>query len=535
MGNTSSLLVREGRGCSIEMTWYRYDKWAILALLLLGLGIRLQGIRLDLIDHNCFRGATEAMMARHFDRHGLVLQYPYICGYASTPVKFVNEFPLYPALMAVTYRFFGEDILFGRLISIVASLGTALLCYLILRHQFSNSTPFWGMLLFTLSPLGSYVGRCVLRHPTAFFFMALAFFLWMLWLERSSWWLWLGVWFSAAASILMNFPNAYIGLPMLAALILYRGWRGILDRRVWWLAVLVLLPTFLWVYHAMVSGAWFMTPRGTSQREPGKFFRLEWWNPEFFQNLGIHLWGMLLTPSGVILASLGLFLFWRSRFPWVVRVWAATVFLYFAYDSYAVSVEIHDYYFLHALFPACLAAGIAGGTLVDVARVHARNFPNLASLAMACLLLVPMVRNWQSVDIPLKQRFLVEEVGWLKHWLPASRAIREKTEADAVVVVDREVESLIYLCDRPGWVINYRDLHPDVLEKMVAQGGDYLLITTYTMGQDGRFTGYQFYTDSPGASWVQAHGAVIEDASIYQIVDLTPAAHGRSAGIPPHP
>ncbi len=462
------------------------------------------------------------MMARDLNRNGLILQYPHICGYAPAPLLFVNEFPLYPALMAIGYRVFGEHILIGRLISIAASLGTLLLCYLILRHQCSNSAPFWGTLLFTLSPFGSYAGRCVLRHPTAFFFMALAFFLWMLWLERPHWGLWTGVWFSAVASILMNFPNAYIGLPMCAALILYRGWRGLLDKRVWWLAALVLLPAFLWVHHAMVSGAWFMNPGGSSQRGSGQFFRLEWWNPVFFQSIGDHLWRLILTPSGVILGVLGLMMFWRQQFPWVVRVWTAAVFLYFAYDSYPISVEVHDYYFLHALFPACLAGGIAGGALVDAARNQARTYPHLAGVGMACLVLVLLTWSWRHWDAPLKQSYLVTEPGWLKHWVQAGKGIREKTEADAVVVVDREVESLIYLCDRPGWVANWRNLQPDMLERMVAQGADYLLITSYTMGPDDRFTGYEFYSAAPAAEWVKAHGAVIEDASVYQIIDLHP-------------
>ncbi len=515
------------------MIWYRYDKWAILALLTLGLVIRLQGITLDLVDHHCFREATEAMMARYFDRNGIVLQYPHIWGYAPGPLMFVNEFPLYPALMALAYRVFGEDVLLGRLISIAASLATALLCYLILRHQFRNSTPFWGMLLFTLSPLGSYVGRCVLRHPTAFFFMALAFFLWMLWLERPSWKLWVGVWFSAAASILVNFPNAYIGLPMLAALLFYRGWRGIMDRRVWLLAALALLPAWLWVHHAIISGAWFMTPFGVSQRDPDKFFRMEWWNPTFFLNVGNHLWSMLLTPAGALLAMLGLLMFWRSAFSWIVRVWAATVFVYFAYDSYAVSIEVHDYYFVHALLPACLAAGIAGGTMVDVARVRFRNSPHLASVGAACLLLVVMICSWRLYDAPLKESFLVTEVGWLRHWLAAGKGVREKTEPDAIVVVDKEVESLLYLCDRPGWVANWRTFQPDTLQRFLAQGADYFIITSYKMVGENQYSGYEFYSDSLAAPWLQAHGAVIEDSLVYQIVDLNPAERGRTPGITP--
>ncbi|MBW7938778.1 MAG: hypothetical protein H3C63_08240, partial [Candidatus Omnitrophica bacterium] len=87
-----------------ETHWVRYDKWALALLLLVGFLIRFEGIGLDLIDHHCFREGTEAMMARHFAREGIFLQYPKIDGYSAEPLLFINEFPLYPALMAFCYR-----------------------------------------------------------------------------------------------------------------------------------------------------------------------------------------------------------------------------------------------------------------------------------------------------------------------------------------------------------------------------------------------------------------------------------------------
>jgi hypothetical protein len=509
--------------------WQHYDKWVLPALLLLGLAVRLDHIKIGLIDHHCFREGTEAMMARHFNRFGIHVQYPHVNGYGSFPVAFVNEFPLYPATVALFYRVFGEHVVLARLVTVAFSLATAALCYLLLRMYFSNSAPVWGTLLFLMSPLGSYVGRCVLRHPMAFFFMALAFYLWLLWVEKPNAWLWLGVWFSATITVLMNFANAYIGLPMLAALLIVRGWRGLADRRIWWLAAAILAPSFLWLKHALEFGAWFMTgPGGVKMRDPGRFARLDWLNAHFFSSLGEHLWAMLLTPLGCLLVAMGLCLYWRSKFAWLVRVWAATIFVYFGFDSYAVSVDVHDYYFVHALFPGCLAAGMAGGVLVDSARKWVPpSYPRCFKLAPALalfLLLVITIRKW---DKPLKERFLVTEPGWIQNWVNAGHGVCEKTELDALVVVDQPVDALMYLCDRSGWLVGWRDLSEACLGSLIKAGADYLLITS-TVFKDGSFDRYEFDDPEkgcPAAAWVRAHGKVIEDKLVYQIVDLAPERH----------
>ncbi|MBE7487470.1 MAG: hypothetical protein DIKNOCCD_00481 [bacterium] len=510
-----------------ETHWVRYDKWALALLLLVGFLIRFEGIGLDLIDHHCFREGTEAMMARHFAREGIFLQYPKIDGYSAEPLLFINEFPLYPALMAFCYRIAIENVLFGRLISVAASLGSALVCYLLLRRMSRNTTPVWGTALFILSPLGSYVGRCVMRHPTAFFFMILSFYLWILWLQKPMWRFWFGALFSGALSILMNFANAYIGLPMLCALVLIRGVKGFFDRRVWLLAGLMLFPSVLWLKHAMEFGAWFMTGEGgVKQRDLGRFIRLEWLNSDFFESVGSHLSTMLLTPLGCFLAFVGLLIAWRSPLAWIARVWALTVFIYFGFDHYPIYMHVHDYYFVHALFPACLAFGLAGGALVEIAGLKSPRFPHvgasIASVVLGLLLLV----SWVVYDRPLKKQFLHTEVGWLQHWLPASRGVRELTDPDAILVVDRDVDALIYLCDRRGWVADWKELTPEALESMVRHGADYLLITSYTMGEKGAFTGFDFYDPekgSPAAGWVQSHGKVIKDGLVYQIVDLAPS------------
>ncbi|MCA9425468.1 MAG: hypothetical protein KC994_10370, partial [Candidatus Omnitrophica bacterium] len=79
-------------------------------------------------------------------------------------------------------------------------------------------------------------------------------------------------------------------------------------------------------------------------------------------------------------------------------------------------------------------------------------------------------------------------------------------------------------------------------------GGDYLLVTSYRVGQDenGNWINVGFDFDnppegvpeeglspgSPAAPWVRANCPVIYDELRFQIIDLQPEKHGRSKPAP---
>ncbi len=520
----------------------RPGKWEVVILfllLLLGLSIRLQNLSNQLLDHHSFRQGTEAMMARNFARDGIVLQYPGKEGYAQWSDIEVNEFPLYPATVALAYRVLGrEHDVIGRLVTILFSLGTGLLCYLILKTHFQNSAPLWAMALFMLSPLGAYVGRCFLRHPMAFFFQALAFFLWLLWLKRPGWALWIGVWISAAITGLMNFPNLYIGLPMGVAFLLTRDRKGLLDKRVAWLVLAILLPPLLWLKHSLKFSSVFLAsdPTGIKQRDLDRFLRLEWVNPDFFGNMWEGTWDLLLTPGIFIIVLIGLCLGWKSKFCWIVRSWLGISILYLCVDHYPVYLNRHEYYFLHLLTPACLLGGVAAGWIIGKLVMFKPENVGLMGSAATVGLAMAILLPWQAYHFPLMEQYMVTEYGWSQHWADAGAKVRELTEPEAVMVVDYPEDSLIYYCDRPGWVNRFADIKTN--QWQMSGGGDYLLITSYRVSQDenGNWVNNGFDFDnpvdgnppgSPAAPWVRANCPVVFDELRYQIIDLQPEKHGR--------
>lgn len=515
------------------------SRWLFWAVMLVGVGLRLQSITMPLIDHHCYRQSTEAMMARNFDRYGITLQYPLIEGYSSDRVDFVNEFPLYPALVATVYRLLGPNDVIGRLITLLFSCATGWLVFRLLARYYHNSTPYWGMALFLLSPLGWFLGRTFLRHPMAFFFQLACFFYWLKWLEEKRWGDLFLTGVCGAVTILMNFANAYIGLPMLVALLLLHGPRGLLDRKHLALAVAMLLPSWLWLQHAIKFGAWFLV--GDQARDGGRLLRLEWVNMAFVESLWDGYWKLLLTPVGFLLVLVGLVVAVR-RIPagCCAVVWFLTVLLYFCVDHYPIYINRHEYYFLHALLPASMLGGIAAGRVVDwLSELLKKRFPAMARpcwkngdeilqqttraqlLAAVVLAVVFLVGGWAHYHTKLRNRYLVEEPGWIQHWVQAGKAVQELLPEDAVMVVDQSEDALIYHCNRRGFVTDWRTLTPDLLENMRSQGARYLLITSYQW-EDGP-AGYLFddpLQGSPAAPHVRKLYPVLYEGNLFQIVHL---------------
>ena len=519
----------------------KWEALFLLLLLLLGLGLRLQKLSNKLLDHHSFRQATEAMMARNYARDGIVLQYPRKEGYAQWSDIEVNEFPLYPATVALAYRVLGrEHDAIGRLVTIAFSLSTGLLCYLILRTHFQNSAPLWAMAFFMISPLGVYVGRCFLRHPMAFFFQALAFYLWLLWLKRPRWEIWIGIWISAAITGLMNFPNLYVGLPMAVALLATWGISGATDKRVWGLVLATLVPPVLWLKHSLEFTSVFLAAdsTGVQQRDLGRFLRLEWVNADFFGNMWEGTWDLLLTPGFFVLVALGLCLGGRSKICWILRAWLGAAFLYLCIDHYPVYLNRHEYYFVHLLTPACLLGGIAAGWIIGKAVLlkpeHLGWVGSGATAGLAVAILLP----WQAYHFPMMDKYLVEEYSHLQHWLVAGEKVREITEPEAVLVVDRPEDGLIYYCDRTGWVNRISNIQEG--QWQLSGGGDYLLLTLYQgvhQDEQGNWHNQGFTFDnpenaelpgSPAAPWVRANCPVIFDHLTFQVIDLQPEKHGRA-------
>src|SRR5580700_10017102 len=153
--------------------------WVGLAgILLVATALRLHGIHDPMLDHPGWRQGDTAAIARNFARLQYDIMYPQTM-YDGPPPNYVElELQIVPFLAATLYKIFGIHEVFGRLLSIVFSLGTiVVLAYF--GRWFSRGSAIAGLstaTLFALYPGSTYNGRIFMPDTAMIFFYTAALY-----------------------------------------------------------------------------------------------------------------------------------------------------------------------------------------------------------------------------------------------------------------------------------------------------------------------------------------------------------------------
>ncbi|HXP93375.1 MAG TPA: hypothetical protein VN905_07875, partial [Candidatus Binatia bacterium] len=111
----------------------------MVAILVLGLALRLYGLHSPVLDHPGWRQGDTAAIARNFATLNLNILYPQV-DYDGPRDNYVElELQIVPYLAAIGYKIFGIHEVFGRLISIAFSLGTVAVLYGLGRLLFGST------------------------------------------------------------------------------------------------------------------------------------------------------------------------------------------------------------------------------------------------------------------------------------------------------------------------------------------------------------------------------------------------------------
>src|SRR5580700_10760098 len=136
------------------------DAWrtraALLAIVVLGLALRLYGLHDPIIDHPGWRQGDEASIARNFAQLDDDVLSPQT-DYDGPPPNYVElELQIVPIAAAQLYRVFGVHEVFARLIVVAFSLGTILLLFFFGREVFGERAGLIAALLFAIAPGAVY-------------------------------------------------------------------------------------------------------------------------------------------------------------------------------------------------------------------------------------------------------------------------------------------------------------------------------------------------------------------------------------------
>jgi hypothetical protein len=429
----------------------------VLAIVALTVVPRLKGLAAPVADWHSFRQSDTAAVARNFIKFGLDPLHPRyddlsnIQSGKDNPMGWrMVEFPLYQTIATLRSRILpGLPIeVHLRLTTIVASVITAILLFLILDSLGAPVVGGVAGFVYALLPYSIYFGRVILPEPLAVAYAMVS--LWVLSAKKIGWVrVVIGAVFAALA-LLVKPTAAFLMLP--AVYFLFRA-KGALFHSftyalitlvplLWWRRWILQFPEGIPVYEWLLNannirfkGAWF------------------WWL--FAKRIGeliLGFWGLILLGLGLITKS-GKEEKW---FTWLLLAGTLGYLVVFA----AGNVQ-HDYYQI-LLLPGISIMAAKGIVFLWSNTVLSRAASRMLLVA-SCIFAFAF--SWYTI-----------RTYW---WINRPEIVEAGRAADAILPKDAKViasyngdTTFLYQINRQGWPLGF-----DIDEKIAMGATHYVTVS----------------------------------------------------------
>jgi len=295
------------------------------------------------LDHHSFRQTQTLMTARNFYLNGINILLPKLDMFG-TPGYSILEFPIYQVMITILYKIFFPAEIFGRILSIVFTLFSALLLWLITKKLFDSKTAIFSAIFFLFSPLILYYSRTIMLEPMEIFLFLCSIYLYFLWIDTNKTYLWILATIQSALFILVKPLYVVIFLPIIFS---YRFKKEeILSKK----NILLILSfaiqaifVILWLHHANIINKLFpnnfaLTAKSLYECYFGPF--LQHLNPNSYFIIIARILSEFTGKAGMILILLSLFE-WK-KLPAVIKAYVVSFAIYLM--IFTNLNLIHDYY-----------------------------------------------------------------------------------------------------------------------------------------------------------------------------------------------
>lgn len=310
-------------------------KWQYLivgVMLILGFGVRLYKINNPIADWHSWRQADTAAVTRNFLKYGVNPFLPHFddmsdLGNGFNPQSYrLVEFPIFNLIHygVVKIAPFGSLEFWGRMISVVASLISAVCVYVLVKRHVSTIAGIASMAVFLFMPFNIYFSRVILPDPLMVSLALAALVV----LDRTKWLAYI----LAALAVLVKPTAVFLLLPVMFS------WR--------WATLTTVGPFLIWrmwqQFHpeGIAPSLWLLN--GDKIRFKGAFFR--WIFGDRLGRLILGYWGMWPAITGLL------------EMPSFLRWLAGGSILYLF--TFATGNVRHDYYQIPIIPAVSIAAGI---------------------------------------------------------------------------------------------------------------------------------------------------------------------------------
>jgi len=469
----------------------------LLLIIILAFGLRLYRLNSPIADWHSWRQADTSAVSRNFLKQGFDLLHPRFDDLSKVASGLDNpqgyrfvEFPFYNLLQAGAFRLFPWFSLevWGRLVSIFASIGALIFLYLLTQKYLGAQTALLAALFYAILPFNIYYSRAILPEPLmnlAWLGMVYFFDQWISVPNNFSpitYRLSLAVIFAAISFLLKPYTLVFL-LPV--AYLAWRRWRFNWQKWLAWsLGILAALVPFIawrvWMQQypeGIPDFFWLINKTGIR-------FRGAWWWWLFGERIG----RLILGGWGLIPLGIGLILKPAKKEGWFFYACLLAILAYFA--IIADGNVHHDYYQVMAVPVLCIFLAKGANFLLTPAGEAFSRFAGYSLLVISLLFLLAF--SWYQV----RDYFNINNPAIVAAGETADQLLPDEAKVIAPYGGDT---AFLYQTKRQGWPIAF-----DV-ESLIELGAQYYVSVNFDQQ----------------TNQMMDQGRVLQKTDQWVIVDLT--------------
>ncbi len=450
----------------------------------LGFIFRLYRFDSPIADWHSWRQADTSVVSRNFVQNGFNLLHPKFDDLSNVPSGIDNpqgyrfvEFPIYNLFQGFFYKSLGVFTLeeWGRLVSIIASMLSALFIYLIVKKRFGASAGFLSLIFFLFLPFNIYFSRTILPDPSMVMAVLGGIYFFGLWLDniekndRKKWLYFIFSLVLTSISFLLKPYALFFTLPIFYLSFEKFGIKLFKRWQLWVFGIVSVIPLILWRW-------WMLSfPQGIPQsnwlfnegniRFKGAFFY--WLFGERISKLILGYFGLPLLILGFLRLHLKKDLLFLLSFVGASLIYMVVI---------ARGNVQHDYYQILIIPSICMAMGIGGVFLtrpLGEANKYVYYFIFLTCTIFSIMFSWYYVRDYFNINNP--------------SIIVAGKAVDRLTPKEAKVVANYNGDtSFLYQTKRKGWA-SFQNGLPDLIKK----GASFLVLVNPTDTDLGIGTEYK--------------------------------------------
>ncbi len=441
----------------------------LLLILVLALLVRLYKIDSPIADWHSWRQVDTASVTRVFSQEGLDLLRPRYQDISNIPSGQENpqgwrmvEFPFYNFLHLQVFNFSGLNLeTAGRLTSVLISLWSLVILYLIVKKISGHWVGLLSAFFFAFLPFSIFYSRVVLPEPLVIATFLTSFYFLLRLLETKkklvSWSLVLLSSLFLAVSFLLKPYTGFFTLPFFLIFFLAFKKKKLNILQFVTYGLISITPFILWrlwiaQYPSGIPAFDWLFNMNNIRLRPAWF---RWLFAERLSKLILGYFGTALLVFGLIKKP--------KKLSWVYLLWFIGILLYFI--VIASGNITHDYY--QAMIIPFLCALLAQG-VSNIISLPKKDFPRLLTIpAVIVVTLFSLAFSWYEIKgyYQINHPTIIE----------AGQAVDKLLPQDARVIAPYQGDTaFLYQTNRYGWPLMTHDL-----DQMIDLGATHYVSVNY--------------------------------------------------------